>query len=221
MNEPFPGELEHLSNIEKEYFSKRVQFKINPLTTALIVVDLQNDFVALDARVWIPDALRMIPKVKKLISNCRNLGVKIIYTAHVHHPYAMDRGLMGVFWPGESIIEGTKGAEIFPDIKPMPEDKIVYKHRYSAFFQTDLDLTLRNLGIESVIICGTATNFCCESTARDAFYRDYQVIFLSDLNCTNNKEVHENTLKTLRVGFALVIDSTEMLELLFTSSNKQ
>jgi ureidoacrylate peracid hydrolase len=204
-----------LLQIEKEYLFKKVEFDIDPSCTALIVVDMQNYFVNKNAYLWGSNPLKMLSKVKDFINTCRNLGIKIIYSAQVHHPNNLDRGLMSVF-SGPNIIEGTKDAEIYPEFSPKAEDKIVYKHRPSAFYQTDLDLILRNLGIESIIICGTATNICCESTARDAFFRDYKVIFLSDLNFTDNKVVHENTLKTLRRCFALVIESKEALNILLS-----
>ena len=85
------------------------------------------------------------------------------------------------------------------------------KHKYDAFFETDLDAILRNCAVETVIITGTATNICCDTTARSAFCRDYQVAFLSDATATFDDEMHEATLKTMELLFGRVMTTDEVL----------
>ena len=106
---------------------------------------------------------------------------------------------------------GRKDTPTYHEIAPLAGEKVIQKHRYSAFFDTDLDTYLRGCGVDSVIITGCMTNYCCGATARDAFFRDYKVIFGSDLTATDNRELHEAELKTLRRGYARVIPMADIL----------
>ena len=94
----------------------------------------------------------------------------------------------------------------------MPDDIVIVKKRYSAFHDTNLDSILRNLGRDTIIICGCMTNVCCGHTARDAFSHDYKVIFGSDINATDLPDIHEYELKTLRRAFALVVGFDEIVK---------
>jgi ureidoacrylate peracid hydrolase len=87
----------------------------------------------------------------------------------------------------------------------------IIKHKYDAFFETDLDAILRFHNVETLIVTGTATNVCCESTARSAFMRDYQVAFLSDANATFDTAMHEATLKNIDLLFGRVMTTEELL----------
>jgi nicotinamidase-related amidase len=111
-------------------------------------------------------------------------------------------------------MEGTKEAEIHKEIFPLPQEKIVKKHRYSAFYNTDLEIVLRCLGIKDLVISGIMTNLCCESTARDAYFRDFKVFFLMDGTGTVNEDLHLSSLKNLAFGFADVCSVKRILEML-------
>lgn len=160
----------------------------NPKKVALLVIDMENDFVKPGAPMYVPMAYDMLPNMKRLIDYSRQNGVTVIYTAHVHGEDRGDMGLMEQFWPpiGDqtALVDGTPGVDIIDDIAPQKGDLLIKKHRYSAFYNTDLETQLRNRGIDTLIITGTVTNMCCESTARDAQFRDYKVIFVSDANGT-------------------------------------
>ena len=93
----------------------------------------------------------------------------------------------------------------------MPHEHRVVKHKYDAFFETDMDAILRNSGVDTVIIAGTATNVCCESTARSAFFRDYNVAFPSDCNATFDDAMQEASLKTIDMFFGRVMPLEELL----------
>jgi len=121
---------------------------------------------------------------------------------------------------------GTDGIEVVDELAPKADEYVLRKRRYSAFYQTDLEIVLRNLkrdssagmnceaeAIDTLIICGTVTNICCESTARDAYYRDYKVIFGSDVCSALNKEAHDATLANMEL-FGQVMDSKEIIGLL-------
>jgi nicotinamidase-related amidase len=110
---------------------------------------------------------------------------------------------MGWWWEGKCL-EGSPESEIHPGIAPRTNEKVVFKHRYSAFYNTDLETVLRCLKVEDLVISGVMTNMCCESTARDAYYRDYRVFFPADGTGTINEEMHLASLLNLAYGFALV-----------------
>jgi nicotinamidase-related amidase len=160
-----------------------------------------------------------LPNVKKLISVFRQRRLPVIFTAHVHKSDRMDGGILGWWWEG-MILEGTKDAEIHADITPLPEEKVILKHRYSAFYNTDLEIVLRCLGVSDIIITGVMTNLCCESTARDAYFRDYRVFFALDATGTVDEELHLATLKNLAFGFAYVTDTEQIVRGVTKRSNK-
>ncbi|MBI2954514.1 MAG: cysteine hydrolase [Chloroflexi bacterium] len=161
-----------------------VKYKIVPQKTAVVVVDMQNDFVKPGAPVEVADARAMIPRLNQLLDLCRDKGISVIYIRHVLRGDGSDVGRLGDIHPyireGRALCVGTENVEIYEDIQPKPGDLIVVKSRYSAFHGTDLEAILRTREIDTIILAGTVTNTCCESTARDAFSRDYKLIFLSD-----------------------------------------
>jgi nicotinamidase-related amidase len=199
--------------------------KIDPSRTVMIVVDMQNDFVAEGAPIETPAARAMVPKLAEALALCRDVGVRVIYTAHVHRRDGCDMGLFDDLHPviesRAALVDGTAGVEIFPDLAPRAGEHVIKKHRYSAFFGTDLDIILRGWGIETVIISGTTTENCCHATARDAMFRNYRVVFLSDATATfdypdsgfgsmPNADVHHATLVILARSTAHVMPVNEL-----------
>jgi nicotinamidase-related amidase len=178
--------------------------------SALLVVDMQNFFLDRRSPTFTPGGLAILPNVGKLIAAFRRRRLPVIYTAHVHKSNQMDGGILGWWWEG-MVIEGTKDAQIYPDIAPQPEEKVVLKHRYSAFYNTDLEIVLRCLKVSDLVVTGVMTNLCCESTARDAYFRDYRVFFVMDGTGTVDEELHLATLKNLAFGFAYVVDTKQIL----------
>jgi len=185
--------------------------------SALIVVDMQNDFVLDGAIMQVKEAMNQLPKIKSLIAKCRELSIPIIYTIHetdevlnpleiAAFPHLKNAGMR----------KGTPGVEVVEELKPHANDIIIRKRRFSAFYQTDLELILRNMKItriDTVIICGTVTNICCESTARDAFFRDFKVVFGSDICSAVNLDAHKATLANMEI-FGRVLDCYSILSAL-------
>lgn len=186
------------------------QMKPNFKKSCLLVVDMQNFFLDPKSPTFTPGGLAILPNLTKLIKAFRKKKLPVIYTTHVHKSKEMDGGILGWWWEG-MVIENTEEAEIHPDLAPLPQEKIIYKHRYSAFYNTDLEIVLRCLGITDLIVTGIMTNLCCESTARDAYFRDYRVFFLLDATGTINEELHLATLKNLAFGFAYITETEEVL----------
>jgi len=179
-------------------------------SSALLVIDMQNFFLNPESQTFTPGGLAIVSNIDKLIKVFRKNTLPVIYTAHVHKSQKMDGGLMSWWWDG-MIIENTEDAKIHPPLAPLPEEKVVYKHRYNGFYNTDLEITLRCLKITDLFICGVMTNLCCETTARDAFMRDFKVFFLLDATGTVDEELHLATLKNLAFGFAYVTRTEEVL----------
>jgi nicotinamidase-related amidase len=134
----------------------------------------------------------------------------VIFTQHVHHPDHLDSGIMGWWWEG-MCLEGSPESKIHADIAPLPGEKVISKHRYSAFYNTDLETVLRVLKIEDLVIAGVMTNMCCESTARDAYYRDYRVFLPADGSGSINEEMHLASLLNIAYGFAYVTTSADLV----------
>jgi biuret amidohydrolase len=157
---------------------------IDPAKTAMIVVDMQNDFVAAGAPMETPAARAMVSKLAEALKICRDAGIRVIYTAHVHRRDGCDMGLFDDMHPPianrDALVDGTPGVDIYLELAPEPGEHVIKKHRYSGFFGTDLDIILREWGVDTVIISGTTTENCCHATARDAMFRNYRVAFLSD-----------------------------------------
>ena len=182
--------------------------------SVLLVIDMQNYFVLEGAPLEVPQARKQVPHIKGLIEKCRELKVPVIYTAHEPDPVNCPLEAAATPWLREfGALEGTKEARIIDELSPQAGDVVVKKRRFSAFFQTDLELILRHIrGTErpadTVIICGTMTHVCCESTARDAFYRDFKVVLGSDVCSSLRPESHNAAINNMRLfGRAMDRDS--------------
>ena len=180
-------------------------------SSALLVIDMQEFFLDPQSPSFTCGGLAILPVLRRLIAGFREAGRPVIYTKHVHHPDNLDSGIMGWWWEG-MCIEGSPGSEIHRDLAPLPSDKVVLKHRYSAFYNTDLETILRCLRIEDLVITGIMTNMCCESTARDAYFRDYRVFFLADGTGSINEEMQLARLLNLAFGFAHVTIADRIIE---------
>jgi ureidoacrylate peracid hydrolase len=194
--------------------------RINPSHTALLIIDVQNDFIHRDgfvARQGRDQSMKqlIIPRLLSLIDQARSHDVTVIFirqwnNEHVMSPTGLDQRQRT--FPGSTDYpchENSWGAEFY-QVAPRPGEVVVNKHRYSAFMDTNLDLILRSKGIQTIILTGVNTNVCVESTARDGFMRDYYVVFTSDCTATNVLEDHEATLRNMRYGFAVVANAGEL-----------
>ncbi len=143
--------------------------------TAVIIVDMQNDFAHPDGKLFVPTTRDTIEPMKELLKKARDKGVLIIYTMDSH----MKDDVEFKIW-GEHAIEGTWGWQIIDELKPMENDIIIRKLRYDAFFGTPLDHILRIRGIENLVIVGTVANICVLHTAGSAALLGYKIIIPID-----------------------------------------
>ena len=156
---------------------------------AVIVIDMLKDFVY--GALKCERALKIIPNIKRLIEEARKHNIPVIYANDAHLPevdYEFKK------W-GPHAIKGTEGAEVIDELKPTEKDFIIEKRRYSAFYETGLDMLLRELNVDTVILTGLHTNICVKHTAADAFYRGYKIIIPEDCVTTFTEEDHQWGLK--------------------------
>lgn len=147
------------------------RIEIDPATTAVVVVDMQNDFLRADGSLTVPGAEETLPAVGRLLDWARAEGVLVVYTQDTHR----DGDPEWEIWPRHAERE-TRGWEIAEEIAPLPGERVFEKPRYDGFHGTDLDHQLRVAGIDTLVICGTVANICVHYTAASAALRWYRVI---------------------------------------------
>ena len=177
---------------------------------ALLVVDMQYFFLDPSSPTYTCGGQAILPNIERTIQAFRKADRPVIFTKHVHHADGLDAGIMEWWWEG-MCLEGSPESEIHKDISPLLSEKVISKHRYSAFYNTDLETVLRVLGIEDIVITGIMTNMCCESTARDAYFRDYRVFFPADGTGSINEQMHLASLLNLAFGFAWITNIDTVL----------
>jgi ureidoacrylate peracid hydrolase len=214
---------------------------IDPVRTAVIVVDMENDFAAKGgmfdrAGVDISGAQKVIAPTAKVLTAARQAGLKIIYLKMGYRADLSDLGASDSvnrtrhlkFGVGQTIrapdgresrilIRDTWDTDIVPELKPQASDIVIYKTRFSGFYRTDLDATLKKLGIKYLIVTGVTTSICVESTVRDAMFRDYLCVLLRD--CMSEpighdlpRTNHEASLLNTEVLFGWVSDSEHVIK---------
>jgi len=198
---------------------------LDPGRTALVVVDLQNGFMAPGQPAEIAQAREIVPDVNRLARATRAAGGTVVWLQNTITPESEQSWSV---WLGnfadsdwgprmrQAFTPGDFGHALYPSLNVLPGDLTVRKTRFSALVQgsSDLDAVLRERGLDTLIIVGTATNVCCESTARDAMMMNYKVFFVSDANACRTDEEHNATLAILMVMFADVRSTDDMIALL-------
>ena len=192
---------------------------LDPGRSVLLVVDVQNDFCH-DDGVFGRGGIQMdaiqaaVETLLPFIEGARQAGVPVVFIRTHHDPWnnspawltRQTRKARGV----EICATGSWGAEFYR-VRPGADDCVIVKHRYSAFVGTNLEVVLRSLGRPALLLTGATTNVCVESTARDAFMRDYHVVLVEDCVAAPTKEEHEATLHNMRTYFGHVVDSTTLM----------
>ena len=193
---------------------------LDPRKTALVVVDMQNGFMVPElGHAACAMAHEIVPNINRLAQAVRDTGGAVIWiqTAYTDETltswstsYVMV-GPQGTARRKFSLSRENKGYEIFPDLKVEKSDLIVEKNRYSAFIQgsSNIEEVLNSRGLDTVLITGTVTNVCCESTARDAMMLDYRVIMVSDGNASLTDEEHAASLNNFLIFFGDVMTTDE------------
>jgi nicotinamidase-related amidase len=194
--------------------------KLDPKKTALLIINMTNDL-----HEW-EGVQPLVPRLQRILDQARKCSVTIVFSSLAFCSNGADSGQLGKFWEpigkGEVLVKGTQGVAILPELSPRAGEPVLERNRYSAFYNSELDGMLRDKGIETLIIGGYSTNFCCDSTARDANFRDYQVIVLEDATAPialeeaggqpiAAEQVQKTVLANLRRGFAQVATVEEVV----------
>ncbi len=231
------GESSDITRID----AKPASINIKTSKTAVIVVDMQNDFGSKGGmfdRAGLDIAMiqRAIRPTSKVLEAARDNGIQIVYLKMGFRPDLSDLGNANSpnrarhlhFGVGQKIsapdgsegrllIRDTWNTEIVPELKPGSEDRIIYKHRFSGFYETELDDLLKRLAVEYLIITGCTTSVCVESTVRDAMFRDYSCVLLADcmgepIGSDLPRSNHEASLLTMQMLFGWVSNSEEFVK---------
>ena len=198
------------------YDRPRLMFR--PAKTALLLIDLQKVFVDPRGDNFLPMSVRAVEMLRELVDVCRKNGLAVIFTRHVHNNPLEDGGAMAGWWRS-LILEGTLGSELIDTIRPIPGERVITKCRYSAFMGTPLEMVLRALKVEDLLIGGVMTNLCCETTARDAFIRDFNIFFLGDGTATVDDDLQVGSLRNIAFGFGRVLGVADAMRILLAGTD--
>jgi ureidoacrylate peracid hydrolase len=203
------------------------QERFDARSTALLIIDMQNHFVAEGAPGEVPLARQIVPVINRLAGAVRACGAAVVWiqttsggalehwSNYHQHMLTPERRTMRL----ESLDESGAGFDIYPALDVLPTDLRIKKMKYSAFIpgSSDLDPMLKSRRIDTLLIAGTATNVCCESTARDAMMLDYRVTMLSDATATWTDQEHAATLDSFLLFFGDVMGTDEAIGRLIPS----
>jgi ureidoacrylate peracid hydrolase len=194
---------------------------LDPGRSALLVIDMQNAFVAPGAPIEVPAARAIVPPINRLAAELRRRGVPVIWVTHENRKDGRDwAGFFDAFVaPGRraeaaaALAKGSDLQKLWPELTVGTQDLRVSKNRYSALIRSDLESKLRERGIDMLLIAGTKTNVCCECTARDAMMLDFKVVLLSDCTAALSDEEQRATLENVIQQFGDVLTADEAINL--------
>jgi ureidoacrylate peracid hydrolase len=195
-----------------------VELSLDPVRTALVIVDMQNCFVA-DSPVAAPLGAEVAGRLNRLAAACRRSGIPVIWTRHVVRPDGSNVGLLGERIPAVAdgiINEDAPAAALHELVDVQSPDIVVNKARFGAFYGTELELILRSLGIDTILLGGINTNVCVDTTAREAAVLEFRALFLSDgtanfdlpdgdLGAVSAEELQRAAVAVMQFGFADVV----------------
>lgn len=201
-------------------WNNRYQFDFS--RPAVMVVDMQNDFCHKNGAYHRNDpqtfkvsgTQAMIPTLKRFLGEARGKRIPVVYVKYFIDADGRDAGL-GVkarpFLLKEGLRRDTWGGEIVEGLEPSENDFVVEKPRYSAFYNTNMEVVLRGLKVETLFFTGVATNVCVESSIRDAFFRDYKCVLVEDCCRAWTEEAQNASIMNIIHGFGMVMTSDEVL----------
>ena len=191
-----------------EYRSIR-DLDFDPVRTSVLVIDMLNDFLEPEGAMPLLEGRSLYQPIGRLLRAARDSGAAVIWVCDEHPPLDREFEKRSVH-----CLKGSWGAEIVTELEPEEDEYRVPKRRYSGFYETDLDLRLRELGIEHLILTGVVTNICVRSTAHDAFFRGYNVIVPIDCVAATSEREQQSTLYDLDTHYATVTGLDEVLAIL-------
>jgi ureidoacrylate peracid hydrolase len=221
---PQPTEVE-------DYVKERLQrirgdlrlFKdIRPETTALVIIDMQNAFVAPGGPIEVPASREIVPAINRMAAACRDLGVLVVWIRSMHPKAGADwRNFFDNFVRPERQIAAAEAlsddaplSRFYPEMDVRDEDYVVVKNRYSCFIpgSSSLERLLRSQRRDTILLAGTKTNICVESTARDGMMLDFRVAVLSDATAALTDVEHQASLNVMIQEFADILTVDQVLD---------
>ncbi len=196
-----------MRSVEVPEYEIHEEVRVDPTKTALIIVDMQNDFVKEGGSLLVPDAEATIPNIKSLLGLARESGMKVVFTQDTHNEGDPEWEI----WP-EHVREGSWGWEIVDELSPREDELVIRKVRYDAFYGTHLDHYLRVWGVDTLVICGTVANICVHYTAASAALRWLEVVIPRDATSALDPFDLEASLRQTSFLFAGRITSSESIK---------
>lgn len=176
-----------------------VAVTFDPATTAVIVVDMVNDFCSEGGAMVLPNSKRLYPVITRLTDKFRAAGSRIVWSRDEHEPGDIEFHKRSVH-----CLTGTWGAQLVDAFTPQAEDSVRPKNKFSAFFETDLHEWLQAQDVSTLVLCGVATNICVRSTAHDAFFRGYNVVVAEDACAATGEREQASALYDIETHFGRV-----------------
>jgi isochorismate hydrolase len=198
--------LDILENLQ-EYRRRRSHIHLRPEASALLVLDVQTYFFDEASHAYIPSSLAILPRIVNLVHRYTTCDLPVIFTRHLNT--TQDAKLMAIWWKDLISPESLSG-QLVPELDTSG-GVMLTKSQYDAFFETPLEEILRAKRIRQVVICGVMTHLCCETTARSAFMRGFEVFFTVDGTATYTLAFHQAALLNLAHGFAVPMLVEEVL----------
>jgi nicotinamidase-related amidase len=206
-------------DLGNRYYPKSFEEKVDPAHTAVIVVDMQNEFCSPEGYVarqgWDVRPMRAMALRLRNFVDAARMHVRVIHVRGQYEPAVMPPQMverLHRFGIPPYCQPGTKGVDFYPGFEPVEGDIVITKRTFSAFAHTELEHVLRNLRIQTVVVTGTFSNVCVDSTVRDAYFRGFYPVIPDDLTATSDPEVHRMTMATLGHFFGVVVRSEEILK---------
>jgi len=192
------------------------QVRVEPKSTGIVVIDMLNEFCKPGGAMVLPGYERLVAPQKTVIDAGRAAGSPVLFVADTHRKNVrQDREFLK---RTSHCLEGSWGAQVIDELEPRPDDLYIVKRRYSAFFNTDLDLTLRDLRVDTLVIIGVVTNICVRSTVHDGFFLGYQVVVPEDCVAATGPREQESSLYDIGTHFGIVADSGQVAAALLRSA---
>jgi ureidoacrylate peracid hydrolase len=187
---------------------------LDPTRTAVLVVDMLNDFCKDGGAMVLPGCESLVEPQRQVIEAARRAESPVVFVSDAHRANVrQDREFLK---RTPHCMEGEWGARVISDLGPRDDDVYVTKRRYSGFFNTDLDLTLKDLMVQAVVVMGVVTNICVRSTVHDAFFLGYQVVVPEDCVAATGPREQESSLYDIATHFGIVSNAVEVVAALGT-----
>jgi len=193
---------------EIEHLRKKHKINLKTKNIALLILDMQRYFLDKSSHAFIPSAPEIVENIKKIENIFLEKNLPVILTKHINT--SKNAKMMKLWWK-DLIKEESIFSEIIPELMNK-KAKIIKKSQYDAFYGTELEKFLKRKRIKQIIITGVMTHLCCETTARSAFVRNFEVFFVIDGTATYNRKFHKATLINLAHGFAIPLLTEEIIK---------